>query len=78
MALSTSGPIASASPASVITLIVLPVAYRQMIAASTDNGNRHNGDHRHPPFAQKDKITSEQRMAPSMPSCTSASIDCRT
>ena len=55
MALSTSGPMASDRPASVITLIVLPVSYRPMIAASTAIGNGQDGDQRHPPLAQEEQ-----------------------
>ncbi len=72
IALSTIGPIASDSPASVMTLIVLPVAYRQITPASTDDRDvmtaiaviRH--------WPRKSRITSEQSTAPSTPSCDQA------
>ena len=78
IALSTSGPIASASPASVITLIVMPTRYRQMIAPSTETGIVMMAIIviRHSP--RKSRMTSEQRIAPSTPSCTRAAIDSRT
>ena len=55
MALSTSGPIARNRPPSVITLIVLPVAYRPMIAAEDRQRQRQRRDQRHPPVAEEDQ-----------------------
>ena len=78
IALSTSGPIASDSPASVITLIVLPVKYRQISAARTAIGIVITAITviRHSP--RNIRMTSEQSTAPSTPSSIRLSIDCRT
>ena len=78
IALSTSGPIASDRPASVMTLIVLPVAYRPTRAASTAIGIVSTAITviRHSP--RNSRITSEQSTAPSTPSSTRLSIDWRT
>ena len=75
MALSTIGPIASASPASVITLIVLPVKYRPTIAASTASGSVRTAMAVIRIWPRNSRITSEQRTAPSRPSCTRLWID---
>ena len=77
MALSIIGPMASVSPASVITLIVCP-------SKQADDAHQHrerqrqNGDEvmRHCP--RNSRITSEHSMAPMVPSCTSAATEART
>ena len=78
MALSTSGPMASASPASVMTLIVLPVRCRKMIAASTRIGivSTAISVMRHSP--RNSRMTREQRIAPRMPSSARLSMEWRT
>ena len=78
IALSTSGPIASDSPASVMTLIVFPVKYRQVSADRTAIGIVSTAITviRHSP--RKIRITSEQSTAPSTPSSIRLRIDCRT
>ncbi len=78
IALSTSGPIASDSPASVITLIVLPVKYNPTQAASTEIGIVITAIIviRHSP--RNSKMTSEQSTAPSTPSSIRLSIEWRT
>ncbi len=78
MALSTSGPMASDRPASVMTLMVLPVVYRPTIADSTATGMVMTAISviRHSP--RKMRITSEQRTAPSTPSSTRLSMECCT
>ena len=78
MALSTSGPIASASPARVITLIVCPAPYRQAIAPRTATGIVSTAITviRHSP--RNSRITSEHRTAPRTPSSARLSIALRT
>ncbi len=78
MALSTNGPMASDRPASVITLIVWPVAYRPIVAASTEMGMVRTAIRvmRHSP--RKMRITSEQRTAPRTPSVARLWMECRT
>ena len=78
MALSTIGPMASASPARVITLIVLPVKYRQAIAARTASGSVSTAITVIRHWPRNSRITSEQSTAPRTPSCTRLSIDFRT
>ena len=55
MALSTSGPMASDRPASVMTLIVLPVVIQADDRRQNRDGDGDDGDQRHPPFAQEDE-----------------------
>ena len=78
IALSTSGPMARASPASVITLIVLLVQYKPMSAARTATGivKMAMSVIRHSP--RKSKITREQRTAPKTPSTTRLAMEWRT
>ena len=78
IALSVSGPIARASPPSVITLMVWPVTSRPATAARTATGIVVTAIAviRHSP--RKMRMTSEQRIAPRMPSSTRLSIDLRT
>ncbi len=68
IALSTSGPMARAIPASVMTLIVFPVNLRPITEAVMAIGIIKTAINvmRHSP--RKRKITSEQRMAPRIPS----------
>ena len=79
IALSTIGPIASVSPARVITLIVLPVQYRQMHRRQDRDRQRHDGDRRHPPLAQEQQDRPASRAPPrAPPPATRLSIDWRT
>ena len=75
---STIGPIASDSPESVITLIVLPVASSATTAARTDSGSVMMAMAVIRTCPRNSRITSEQRTEPSTPSCTRLEIDCRT
>ena len=77
-ALSTIGPSARVSPARVITLIVFPVAYRQVSEVRTDKGSVI------PAIAvifhcpRKSRITRTQKKPPVTPSWTSPLIAWRT
>jgi hypothetical protein len=78
MALSTSGPMASASPARVMTLSVWPVAFRNSTAVRTEIGmvSTAMSVSRHSP--RKTRMTSEQSTAPRTPSSARLSMALRT
>ena len=77
-ALSTIGPMARVSPASVMTLIVLPVAYRHMIATSTESGSVIPAIAVIFHWPRNSRITSTQNAPPVTPSCTRPLIAWRT
>ena len=75
MALSIIGPIASVIPASVMTLIVCPAKYSAADEAMIEIGSVMMAMAVIRISPRNIRITSEQRIAPSTPSCTSAMIE---
>ncbi len=78
MALSTIGPIARASPLSVIMLMVCPDTYNKVIAAITAMGMVSTAMRVMRHWPRKTRITSEHRTAPRMPSIARLLMDWRT